>query len=331
MHTGKSFSPTSSAPTLVSSGNKRKRETDLENSDMYNFESPVDLAWINENVSEADVVVWQEQDKASHTPFQHMSCESKEEQSEEFSSPHSKRKFTDSSVASDCQPLLQAWSQDPLFSSSQYTDSEFSLSTKKNTPVKNTNDAEPSFLNNLQSLDSFGLRMDLEEKTSTQKHFHSSQMDGEKENSRSLSSNSPNKHSFFSHPGPLSNHKWTQPKTPSPQQLSTKQQWRKADNEKGCNSPAKWTKLRSSPLKRALQQQCNETEEDTMAMLFTQDSEGLRVIAHRGLLPRSPLKDQSNVTTGIVRTSIYKSLLEDDEEDELLFTQDSQGNVVIKH
>ncbi|KAG7270219.1 hypothetical protein CRUP_035951 [Coryphaenoides rupestris] len=76
-------------------------------------------------------------------------------------------------------------------------------------------------------------------------------------------------------------------------------------------------------------------------MLFTQDSEGFRVIAHRGgppPAPRTPLKDHTNL--GLAREKgtlaqknplAYNEEEEEEEEEEMLFTQDSQGNVVIKH
>uniref|UniRef100_A0A3B4FVW7 Uncharacterized protein n=1 Tax=Pundamilia nyererei TaxID=303518 RepID=A0A3B4FVW7_9CICH len=129
---------------------------------------------------------------------------------------------------------------------------------------------------------------------------------------------------------PVSNHKWTQPKTASPRK-QTGQLWEKAAKEESSAFQIKRTKPISSPLKRRMpQQRSRELDEDSLATLFTQDSEGFRVIAHRGLHTRSPLKDQSNVSMGVV--SAYKSLPEEEEEDEeMLFTQDSQGNVVIKH
>jgi hypothetical protein len=48
-------------------------------------------------------------------------------------------------------------------------------------------------------------------------------------------------------------------------------------------------------MKRIPEQPLKETEGDTLAMLSTQDSEGLWVIAHCALLSRSPLKDQTKV------------------------------------
>uniref|UniRef100_A0A669D182 Uncharacterized protein n=1 Tax=Oreochromis niloticus TaxID=8128 RepID=A0A669D182_ORENI len=138
------------------------------------------------------------------------------------------------------------------------------------------------------------------------------------------------KDSSFSHFRPVSNYKWTQAKTASPRK-QTGQLWEKAAKEESSAFQIKRTKLISSPLKRRMpQQRSRELDEDSLATLFTQDSEGFRVIAHRGLDTRSPLKDQSNVSMGVV--SAYKFLPEEEEEDEeMLFTQDSQGNVVIKH
>ncbi|XP_062846587.1 aurora kinase A- and ninein-interacting protein [Trichomycterus rosablanca] len=77
-----------------------------------------------------------------------------------------------------------------------------------------------------------------------------------------------------------------------------------------------------------------ESEEDSMAMLFTQDSEGFRVIANRSQWSRRPLKDQTNSLLGrdCFNISAVNSLeSENSVEPEMLFTQDSQGNMVIKH
>ncbi|KAJ0054989.1 hypothetical protein NL108_008710 [Boleophthalmus pectinirostris] len=97
------------------------------------------------------------------------------------------------------------------------------------------------------------------------------------------------------------------------------------DQDEGCNSPIKWTKPKNS-LKKKLKCQFRDSDDENMSMLFTQDSQGFRVIAHRGLQTRNALKDQSNVTA-------MKRPEEDegDEDEEMLFTQDSQGNMVIKH
>ncbi|XP_044026716.1 uncharacterized protein LOC122863917 [Siniperca chuatsi] len=325
------------ALTPVASGTKRRREMDLEMFDLYNSEPGVDHEWKSENVNEPEAAAWQEQ-AASHTPSQNMYCEFEEEQFEEINPPQSKRRLTaTSSVPGDSQPLPQAWSQDPLFTCSQFEgyEGEFYLTDQKNITAKKFSDSEPSFLNSLQSEEAFDIRMDVEVRTSTQKslkHFHSSQMDDEKENSRFLSSESPSKHSTLSHIEPLSNHKWAEAKTASPRKHIPVHLWKKADKEESRDSQFKWTKPSSSPLKKlAPQQSRRAVDEDSLAMLFTQDSEGFRVIAHRGLQARSPLKDQSNISAGVVRTSAYKPLVEEDEEDEMLFTQDSQGNMVIKH
>ncbi|XP_073319726.1 aurora kinase A- and ninein-interacting protein [Pagrus major] len=308
---------------------KRRREIDL---DFDNFEPGVDHEWKSKNVPEE--AVWQEQ-TASHTPSQKMYREFEEEQFKEINPPQSKRRLTVTSYfPGDSQPLPQAWSQDPLFTCSQYSEGEFNLIDQKNTKAKDFSDSEPSFLNSLQSEDAFGIHMDVEARTSTQKsfkHVHSSQVD-EKENCSFLSSKLPRKHSTLPHIEPLSNHKWTKPKTPSPRKHIPVHLWEKADKNDGQDSQFKWTKPSYSPLKkREPQQSYTAPDEDSLAVLFTQDSEGFRVIAHRGLQSRSPLKDQSNISTGTRRTSAYKSLVEEEEEDEMLFTQDSQGNLVIKH
>lgn len=328
-------SSTSTDPTPVASGTKRKRDMDSERSDFYNSadqqdSTAVDHEWKCKNVTKPEAVVWQEQEEASYSPPQNMYCEFEKEQSEEIKLPERKRRFIETSLLpGDSQPLPQAWSQDPLIT----YDSEFELTNQKCTTAKDFNNSEQSFLNSLQSEEAFVTRMDLEGKTSTQKsfkHFNSSHIDDEKENSTSLFSNSPSKHSPFSHLGPLSNR--TEPKTASPRKNISEHWRKKADKEESLDSQFKWTKPSSSPLKRrAAQQQRREVDEDSLAMLFTQDSEGFRVIAHRSLQARSPLKDQSNMNTGTVKSCAYKSVFEEDEEDDILFTQDSQGNMVIKH
>ncbi|XP_035476562.2 aurora kinase A and ninein-interacting protein [Scophthalmus maximus] len=328
-----SSSSTSTAPTPVASGTKRRRATCLEKPDS---EPGVEQEWVNENVTEPEATLWQEQGGATLTPSHNMHCQSEEEQPEEFDPPQSKRMFPDtSSLPDDSQPLPLAWSQDPLLAYSQYSDSEFDLTNQKHTIAKNFNDPEPSFLNSLQSEDSIGFQMPLKGRTWTQKstkYFHSSQLEDEKENSGYLFCNSPSKHSPFSHIEPLSNHEWTEPKTASPRKHTKDQLRSKADKGESCISQFKWTKPSSSPLKkRALKQQSREADDDGLAMLFTQDSEGFRVIAHRALQGRSPLKDPSNLSTGVVRSNAHKSLVVEDGEDEMLFTQDSQGNMVIKH
>ncbi|TDH04131.1 hypothetical protein EPR50_G00148980 [Perca flavescens] len=220
------------APTPVVSGTKRRREIDR---DFYNCEPCVDHAWKSENVTEPEAAEWQEP-AASHTPSQNV-YEFEEEQFEEINPPQSKRRLTAaSSLTGDSQPLPQAWSQDPLLTCSQYFEGESYPTNQKNITAKNFSDSKQSFLNSLQSEEAFGIQIDVEGRTSTQNHFHSSQ-----------------------------------------------------------------------------------------------DSEGFRVIAHRGLQARSPLKDQSNISSGTERKSTYKSLIEQEEEDEMLFSQDSQGNMVIKH
>ncbi|XP_028820527.1 uncharacterized protein aunip [Denticeps clupeoides] len=70
--------------------------------------------------------------------------------------------------------------------------------------------------------------------------------------------------------------------------------------------------------------------------LFTQDSEGFRVITHRGDLSQSPLRDLAiHISMGAAPDLLLaNSQLEETEsepEAAALFTQDSQGNRVIKH
>ncbi|KAK5855092.1 hypothetical protein PBY51_005227 [Eleginops maclovinus] len=320
-----------SAPTPVVSGTKRRREMDLEISDLHNSQPCVHYEWESEHFAEPEASAWQEQ-AASHTNSQkNMDCEYRDEQFEEINPPLSKRRVNAASLPADSQPPPQAWSQDPLLTFSQYSQDECDQINEKHTSGKNS---EPSFPYSLQSEYAFGIQIDVEGKTSTQKSLkntHYSQMDDEKENGRVLFSISPPKHAAVSHIKPLSYPKWTEPKSASPQKHNPVHPWKWADKDERLESQFKWTKPSSSPLKkRAPQKSCREVDQDSLAMLFTQDSEGFRVIAHRDLQTRSPLKDQSNTNAGTGRTSAYKSLVEE-EEDEMLFTQDSQGNMVIKH
>lgn len=84
---------------------------------------------------------------------------------------------------------------------------------------------------------------------------------------------------------------------------------------KGCRLKEKYT---LSPKKRA----SAETAGETLAALFTQDSEGFCVIAHRD---QQTLKDKDYSNTP------SDSSVEEEDESEMLFTQDSEGNMVIKH
>lgn len=320
----------SGSTTATASGRKRGRSFGLEKSE---FEPVLELDGRSENGTENEAELWQKQSE-KHSPSQSIYCEFEEEMPEECEPPQRKRRLNDATlVPDDSQPLPQAWSQDPLFTFSQHIENDINQTNHKCTTVNNFSRTEPSFLNSLQTEEVFRKLMDAEGRTSTQKSFkqlHSSQMIDEKENSRPLSYNSPSTHSYSSCFRPVSNHKWTEPKTASPlKQMDPL--WKQAAREESSASQIKLTKPMSSPLKRqAPQQRSREINEDSLATLFTQDSEGFRVIAHRGLQTRSPLKDQRNVSTGVV--SSCRSLLEENEEDEeMLFTQDSQGNVVIKH
>ncbi|KAJ8335109.1 hypothetical protein SKAU_G00407480 [Synaphobranchus kaupii] len=102
---------------------------------------------------------------------------------------------------------------------------------------------------------------------------------------------------------------------PSPKTTS----WRR---ESSCLSPRK-RPLHNLP----------ETQVESRSQLFTQDSEGRQVIAHRGALDRTPLQDCGNFTPPWTVPSLPLLQGEPDSElgPEMLFTQDSQGNRVIKH
>lgn len=95
--------------------------------------------------------------------------------------------------------------------------------------------------------------------------------------------------------------------------------------EKRCQSP-------QGPIFKGAQK---EFETDSMASLFTQDSQGFRVIAHRNQQSWSPLKDRTNKASPAGSWEGSVGVLDRDSDQELeaemLFTQDSQGNLVIKH
>ncbi|KAG8588780.1 hypothetical protein GDO81_006099 [Engystomops pustulosus] len=66
------------------------------------------------------------------------------------------------------------------------------------------------------------------------------------------------------------------------------------------------------------------------SQLFTQDTQGNKVICHRHM--NAPLKDRTNVTWD-TRSQMKGTVLTSSDEDSLhkIFTQDSEGNLVIKH
>lgn len=273
---------------------KQKRDPD--------WEPDVCCEWESRNVPED--VAWQEH-TGEPSPSQTKQCE----EESEICVPRRKRRFsTASSLHGDTHHSLEAWSQDPLFSYSQCTEDEFDLSHKEIKRTKNLSALEPSLSDSLQSETTFGLHLADAEATSTQKSLKqipSSVVDAEKENAGCSLSPSPKKHFV---------------------------QQNKADREENIESQFEWTKPRTSPLKKPKLYDKTD-DDDSLATLFTQDSEGFRVIAHRGLQVRSPLKDQSNMSraTRSVTCSISSKPLVEDDDLEMLFTQDSQGNLVIKH
>lgn len=309
---------TSTAPTSVASGTKRKHEMDI---DSHDSEPGMAHDGRSENVPEE---VWQEQ-TTHHTHSQSKCCEL-----EETNPPRSKRRLsTASSLQYDSQPLPQAWSQDPLFTYSQYSDDEFCLNNLKNISSTDLSGSEPCHSNSLKSEMDYCDRMYLESKTSTQiyKNSDSSEEQSDKENSIFSSSLSPSKNSILLPIEHFSNPKWTEPKSASHLKHIPANLWNKTDKHESFDSQCKWPKPNISPIKKS-QLSCKSVDEGSLSMMFTQDSEGFQVIAHRCLPARTPLKDQSNIITGTARTTAYKSVVE---EDEMLFTQDSQGNLVISH
>ncbi|XP_037549194.1 aurora kinase A and ninein-interacting protein [Nematolebias whitei] len=243
--------------------------------------------------------------------------------SEECQPPQNKTRHTEPSLLpDDSQTPFQTWTQDSQFTCSQFPESEFDPNDKNYTK-KNLENSERIFLDSPVSEEVFGSLTGAEGRTLTQipDKLHP-QAEDEKENSFL---NSPKKQYSVSLLG-LPEHKQAEPKSTSLKH--TDGRWSCAGREVHFDSTR--TKLSSSPLQKP-QQRNRKTDGNSWAALFTQDSEGFRVIAHRGPTTRSPLKDESNMSSGGVRSCPYKSEEEDDEEDEMLFTQDSQGNMVIKH
>ncbi|XP_036001048.1 aurora kinase A and ninein-interacting protein [Fundulus heteroclitus] len=283
---------TTTEPSTVSSLRKRTRES--SNSDLE-----------KEDMAETKATARQDERSSRSALLKRESVEWK-------LPPCKRRPHEPSLLPNDSQTSLQPWSRGSLLTCSE--DSE-ELSSDGS-----------SFLDGVQNSEGFANLIDERGKTSTQKPAENySPIKDEKENSRLVSYKSPSKCISLSHLGTLSNRKWAELKNTSPQK-----QPEHSGNHlvKGGHFNLSWR--RSSPFKK--QQKCSEADEASLATLFTQDSEGFRVIAHRGLQTRSPLKDQSNLSTGSVRSCAYKPVVkEEEEEDEMLFTQDSQGNMVIKH
>lgn len=287
-------------------GTKRSRDIDLE----VNSSEPARVHNLgSKTVNEEEF--WQEQTE-NHKPAPNKNDE------EMIHSPQSKRRvFANSSLLDDDECRLRAWSQDPLFTFSDYSQGESTLKEQNNSTEKDI--CHSQFFYSLQSEEAWGVHLDAAATTSTQeslKHINSSPLDDDKENANIAPFKSPNKH------------RTSNPKVahtpPLPKYIPEHPQ-KKAPIEE---SQLVWIKPSSSPVKRT-QLSCKAEDEDSLAMLFTQDSEGFRVIAHGGTRGRSPLKDHSNINAGVSRVRARKSLPE--EEEEMLFTQDSQGNVVIRH
>ncbi|RVE66471.1 hypothetical protein OJAV_G00107830 [Oryzias javanicus] len=224
--------------------------------------------------------------------------------------PNKKRVVEKSLLLDESEAPPQAWSLDPLFNCNQYTDSQFYQTDEKITAPTYLNESEMTFFDSLQSEEAFGNVMDVKGRTSTQKTIITSFIPEEDDDKENKSKSNKKASSPFE-----SNCNRSEAKTI----LHQNQPSNDAETDEWIDS--RWTKTSSLPLDK--DQRDREPDENTLASLFTQDSEGFRVISHRGLQTRSPLKDHSHL---VMRT--YKSF---EDEEEMLFTQDSQGNMVIKH
>eukprot|EP00063_Salmo_salar_P059087 XP_014033922.1 PREDICTED: aurora kinase A and ninein-interacting protein isoform X2 [Salmo salar] len=310
----------------IGSGTKRKRAAGLESGAQSTGAQPTTLQMSPERENAAGCE-WDRQSfrERAYWEVSHMPHLNMDHQSEEMEEPDKKRRLSVNSsppVETDTHEEECRKDQWSACSSPQYSqdlsepDSEGQCVLTHQellVGVRQASDSGTAFPESLQSEGGFRAWLGAQDRSSTQKravpsHLISQQVEG-KENDlpRSMSSPSPNK---MSPPlSPVSTHRWTKPHLPSPQ-----------------------IHVLEQSMKRVLEQPLRECEGDTLAMLFTQDSEGFRVIAHRALVSRSPIKDQTNVLAS-GRDSIFaadKTLLEEEGE-ELLFTQDSQGNMVIKH
>ncbi|XP_029588415.1 aurora kinase A and ninein-interacting protein isoform X2 [Salmo trutta] len=310
----------------IGSGTKRKRAAGLESGEQSTGAQPTTLQMSPEGENAAGCK-WDRQSfrERAYWEVSHMPHLNMDHQSEEMEEPDKKRRLSvalSPPVETDTHEEECRQDQWSACSSPQYSqdlsepDSEGQCVLTHQellVGVRQASDSRTAFPESLQSEGGFRAWLGAQDRSSTQKravpsHLISQQLEG-KENDlpRSMSSPSPNK---MSPPlSPVSTHRWTKPHLPSPQMHVLEQS-----------------------MKRVLEQPLRECEGDTLAMLFTQDSEGFRVIAHRALVSRSPIKDQTNVLAS-GRDSIFaadKTLLEEEGE-ELLFTQDSQGNMVIKH
>lgn len=238
----------------------------------------------------------------------------------EVCAPQRKRRCIPASLLhGDTHHSLEAWSQDPLFSYSQCTEDTVDLGDNDIGRTRNLSDNQLSQSDRLQSERAFGPHLAAAETTSTHNPLKqtSSVPDSEKENGGCSLYLSPKKHLVHSYIDHLRH--------------EVRQQDH-ADRENNSDSQFEWTKPRTSPLRKPKLPHKTD-DDDSLSMLFTQDSEGLRVIAHRSWQVRSPLKDHSNMTraTRSVSSSSKALVAEKEEEDDMLFTQDSQGNLVIKH
>lgn len=194
--------------------------------------------------------------------------------------------------------------------------------------LRRCRDTGTHFLESLiQSESRFGFGLGSAARTSTQKpseHTCLPQLNEENDEYSLTCSQPPYERSSHASTTPQPPHKWTEPKT-------TASLCRRESDQM---SRTKANSLRNNHLVRDPRWQ--NLHGDTLDSLFTQDSEGFRVIAHRSgppSAPRTPLKDHTNL--GLARekgTLTQKNPIPyNEEEEEMLFTQDSQGNMVIKH
>ncbi|CAL8364029.1 unnamed protein product [Arctogadus glacialis] len=207
---------------------------------------------------------------------------------------------------------------------------DFALSNEERPTPGRCRDTGADILESLtQSESGFGDVLGSAGRTSTQKpfeHTNASQINEENDQYRLTCSQPPYEHQVSATPKPLDT--WTEPKsnplkhceteTPTAEEhlFFSERASMKPKDSLGNNYRV------PDPLPHNL-------HGNAIDLLFTQDSEGLRVIAHRGpRAPRNPLKDHTNLgLTWEQGTGAQKY----EEEEEMLFTQDSQGNMVIKH
>ncbi|XP_053310513.1 aurora kinase A and ninein-interacting protein [Spea bombifrons] len=94
----------------------------------------------------------------------------------------------------------------------------------------------------------------------------------------------------------------------------------------------------SSLCSKEYKEQDSLSQSLSVGQLFTQDSQGYKVISHRSVCDQRrkchtslPLQDRTNIACDITSPPTISQSLCDEDSLQRIFTQDSEGNLVIKH